>query len=266
MDKDSVWKFVDKLPQNDLVPLLILVLGLGALFIANISTQYAPTDETGRLIANIVGIILFALGLGWLILNRKKPNNGLPKSKELAEIEKIKFDYKDSPQKHGWKLEVDESSPTSRQPSFISERDGFVGNFIRIDTEVRYYLDYDIKPTAQVGNQLEFIAKYSHKDSCVYCRLFVQSRNNSISKPVWLKFLIGGDNSEPIPYLDGQEEWEVFVKPNELDGEWLQFTINLRDAVAQTFGQQGWKFQRLEKLRVRGPIAISKISILKPKS
>jgi hypothetical protein len=51
------------------------------------------------------------------------------------------------------------------------------------------------------------------------------------------------------------------VKPNHLEGDWLRFQIDLSDAVAQTFGNNGWRYGQLKGFRLRGNLSLVQISV-----
>jgi hypothetical protein len=56
-------------------------------------------------------------------------------------------------------------------------------------------------------------------------------------------------------------EIEYWTKAKMIDGKWLRFTIDLREVVEDTLGDQGWLFSIIWKIRLRGTLAIANIKM-----
>jgi hypothetical protein len=174
-------------------------------------------------------------------------------------LEKIDFGYPDPPTQHGWR--ISENQEDESQPVFRHFDDGFVGKAVEIHSTVRYAMDCDVKPIAELGSLVEFIAKMEG-GAYVFARFTIQSRDGSSSRTVWLHFCVGKD--QPYP-LNRNSEWGFPLMPNRLDGEWLQFQVDLNKAVEQTYGQDGWRFGQLKGFRLRGNLSLAHISVFEAK-
>jgi hypothetical protein len=261
MADESIWtKLLNNTPFALVLSGAFLVLVAAAGGFPLLSIQVA---ELGwRISLAVVGVLFAGIGL-WVWWREKQP---VPvtvskKSGTYGELlEKIAFNYPDSPTGHGWRFS-DRIEPT--QPTFHSFEDGFVGSAIEIKTTAKYGLDCNIKPLARLGSFIEFEVKPETRDSVVYARLGVVSKDGTKSKTVWLQFLVG--NGQPYPKEDDSVEWAVPLKPVRRDDSWLLFQVDLIEAVAQTFGKKGWGFQQLKGFRVRGNISLAYISVFEGK-
>ncbi len=178
-------------------------------------------------------------------------------SKEYGSLlEKIEFDYQDPPTKHSWRI-VD--CPDKTRVSLRFFDDGFVGRALEIEATVRYAMDCTVSPSVELGSVVEFVTKLETGGSVVYARLSVQSSDSSRSKAVWFNFPVG--KGQPWPHGDGSSEWSFPVTPTHLGGNWLQFRVDLNEAVRQTYGKDGWRFEKLRGFRLRGNLSLAYISV-----
>jgi hypothetical protein len=121
----------------------------------------------------------------------------------------------------------------------------------------RYALDYEVGPSGSLCNFVEFALKPS-RESIVYVKIKVRSRDGSESAEVWLAHRIG---NEPPKKLDPPIEWQIFVPGEVLDNEWLLLKLSIPDEVQNTFGRDGWVYQSLLRIRLRGSMSISPITL-----
>ena len=177
-------------------------------------------------------------------------------------LQEIKFDYADSPIKHGW---VTLGKCDDGQVNFSNIVDGFVGRAVEFDIHTRCSIDYFVQQDAKICTHIEFIARYHpRKESVFYARVTLQDINGSIKKEnAWLAFPIGDGEPKPNFGNGARDEWVVPLKPFPYHGEWAIFRIDLAEIVSKTFGQDGWQFQSLQGFRVRGTISLAKITVLK---
>jgi hypothetical protein len=124
-------------------------------------------------------------------------------------------------------------------------------------------MDYTVKPIAQFGSIIEFTVRLDSRNGFVYALMSVRSKDDSVSKPVWLNFPPG--SKQPSPHGDGTGEWAYPVKPISLEGDWLLFQVDLKKAVEQTYGKVGWEFEHLKGFRIRGNLSIANISVFEEK-
>lgn len=86
----------------------------------------------------------------------------------------------------------------------------------------------------------------------------VESLTTSAYDTVWLSATKGGDS--PTYYIDGKRECKAELPPENLENGWIRLRVNLVDFMSATFGKDGWQYQRVLRIRLRGAFAISKIN------
>lgn len=174
-------------------------------------------------------------------------------------LEEIQFNYTDSPLDHGWNF-----IEGTAQPTFESVNNTVVGRAIKATTTTDnfYAIDYELSPSSiEFGNYLEVVAYYPDDKSSLYTYIEMKN-NNSETLRGWLKFKVGKERSIPSQKTTGEQEWLIYVYPESyLDLNWAKMQINLEKTVKETFGKDGWSFQRLIKLRIRGNLGIDSITI-----
>jgi hypothetical protein len=170
-------------------------------------------------------------------------------------IEKIDFDYQDSPTKHGWTLLESEADETQLVIEHISDQ--FVENAISISSPVKYAMEFEVgSAAAQLGKVVEFAANLD-KNAAFFVYVSLERDDGSTTNG-WLKLTIGKGQPAPVD----QDEWRLFIQPvSTKGGDWLLYRVDLQDAVMETFGNDGWKFQQLEKFRIRGDLSLDYIHI-----
>jgi len=166
-------------------------------------------------------------------------------------IEKMSFDYADSPENHGWII-LDYPLPTFNHIS-----SGFVGETLEIKSYDGRAMDYQVSTAARFGTLIEYVVKLEEK-TIIYAYVDVQSKNKSTSKGIWFAFLPGTE--QPKRIYEGQE-WTVYVTPEQLGGGWLLLRVDLKETVKDTVGTEGWSLGQLLKLRLRGNLCVAHISI-----
>ncbi len=203
-------------------------------------------------------IIIFAIFLGY-VLGRGKiiSRPTIQAGPGGATLQKIVFDYQDPPTYHGWTIW--QSQEKAQPPTFRHVSDGYFGNALEIRATDTYAMDWTVNPLAQSGRKVEFVVK-AEQGFGLFARVIVQSRDGSKSEEVWLNFKIGSEL--PYPYEDGRKEWKIPMTPNQVDGDWLSFLIDLNEAVSQTFGKRGWSFKKVTGFRLSGNLTVAYISVL----
>lgn len=245
------WKFIDrfKTVAELIATLMVVVPALVAIWGLIQQGLTAVIPAWVVLVTAIFGVLLGYLIGRAQILSQSRHFRAL--------IEKIDFEYKDSPLKHGWRLgETDETQVTLKHIS-----DGFVGNALEIRSAARYRLDYSLSAAARLGTFIEFVAKFE-SEAYVHVLTKVRSKDASKTRNLWLSFTVG--TQEPKRVDDGSEQWyeyRVWMKPVRLEGNWLLFRIDLKDAVMRSAGREGWQFSELLALRLRGNQSLAYVSI-----
>jgi hypothetical protein len=118
-------------------------------------------------------------------------------------------------------------------------------------------MDFEVGlAAAQLGRVVEFVADL--KGNAAIFALVSLERPDGSTLTGWLKLTTGKGQ----PKLVDPDEWQLFIEPvSTKGGDWLLYRIDLQDAVMQTFGIDGWKFQQLEKFRIRGDLSLDYIHI-----
>lgn len=170
----------------------------------------------------------------------------------------LRFDFQDSPlaRGHGWTLEDETQSAVTFAPT----DDEFVGPALRIRATDTYGIDHTANDLAhRRGDTLEVVAALE-ANGILYAEVGLKD-DGAQSCPLdagWLKFRAIGDAA---PEQVSDHEWSISVAPvAELGGEWRRYQIDLDDAVARSFGQQGCTFAGLQSYRLRGDMDIERIA------
>ena len=184
----------------------------------------------------------------------------LTPAKQKNIVATVRFDYTDSPIDHGWNfIEGD-----LEQVFFESISDATVGKALKITTSDGnfYAIDYELPLQAsEFGNFLDIIVKFPDNKSSLYTYVKMTNNNGDTSFG-WLKFKIGKEQTIPSQKTTGEQEWLVYVYPEMfLEQDWVKMPIDLEKTVQETFGKDGWEFQKIIKLRVRGNLYIDSIEI-----
>ena len=176
-------------------------------------------------------------------------------SPEKTLIERIDFDYPDSPANHGWVFLENEADETQLAINHIADQ--FVGRAIAISSPVKYGMEFKVGlESVKRGSFVEFVANFE-KSGAIYAFVTLERDDGSMTTG-WLKLTSGTGQPRPI---DG-DEWRLLVEPaSTKGGDWSLYQVDLPDAVRQTFGTDGWKFRQLEKFRMRGNLSLDYIAI-----
>lgn len=205
--------------------------------------------------------LLFAahvtLILNLILRYKEQTRRDTPDEKML--LERIGFGNSDTLIESCWKF----SERANSKPNLTSFNDGFFGKALEIKSTVRYAADYDVQLHASLGSSVEFVIRQNDSSARIYAHLIVLSRDGSQSKTVWLNFPMGVGN--PSPSIEREVEWKYPVKPQYMEGSWLQFHVDLNEAVDRTFGNNGWRYGQLKGFRLRGNLSIAYISVFAQK-
>lgn len=239
-----------------LIGVFLILTGLGIIKIEKITVQAGKTTW-------MLGLFLALGGLAFLFVDFLVPptySTSLTPTAvpEVILLQTIDFDYQDSPINHGWEI-VDASDESLVEIEHIS--DSFVGKAIRVHSSTWYGMDFDIGQPYQMGDIIELTVDFEDWASIyVLVSLVHQTKPASTG---WIKFSPGKLDPHIVDIGNtGQGEWEVFIQPLEkVGGEWFLYQVDLAQAVEDTFGRDGWTYLQLEKVRIRGNLALDRISI-----
>jgi hypothetical protein len=266
---DKPFKWLRKYWWGLVIAYLLLLIG-AYLTIWQFIEPLGIPDNLGEVSAFIKTRVFYHLNLTLLfaahvtlildLILRYKERAGKDKQDEKMLLEKIGFGDSDTPIESCWKFSERSNSP---QPNLTSFNDGFFGKALEVKSTVRYAADYDVQPHASLGSSVEFVIKQNDSSARIYAHLIVLSRDGSQSKTVWLDFPIGVGN--PSPASERDVEWKYPVKPQYLEGNWLQFHVDLNEAVDRTFGNKGWRYGQLKGFRLRGNLSLAYIGVFAQK-
>ncbi|MBI5294252.1 MAG: hypothetical protein HY869_02170 [Chloroflexi bacterium] len=225
-------------------------------------SRSSPRDKTKNwLITGMVALIFGAIGyfIGTVLFGQNTATS-VPPSQEKRVLETIQFDYTDSPLNHGWTLVEGDHEKVF----FEGINDDTVGKAIKITTsdDNIYAIDYNLTfQTSEFGNFLEVVARYLDDKSSFYAYVRMIN-NNGDTLSGWLKLKVGKERILPSQKTTGEQEWLVYIYPQSfLDQNWVKMGVDLRKIVQETFGKDGWSFQKIIKFRIRGNLWMDSIEI-----
>jgi hypothetical protein len=254
-EKSHIWRYFDRV--NTLLQIFVALAVLIQLAWAGRGIWefgLKATVPAWLILPTVVCSIIFGLLAGRKLTLRISSDTPDIKGKL---VRKITFEYlPDPPTRHGWHLVVDD--PSKESPKFNKVDDGFFGTVLDIEAQKSYYMDFLVRPAEAVGHLVEFIVKPEYT-SRLYVRVKVLSKDGSNLKDVWLKIEVG--RGSPKPLGQGTREWTVFISPTLIGKGWISMCINLPEQIKETFGKDGWKFDKLMGFRVRGKISLASISV-----
>ena len=117
-----------------------------------------------------------------------------------------------------------------------------------------------MSPSSRLTRRIEFEANYFDDSAMFFVEVQIATRDDEEIKNKLIKFILGSKK----PYrTTGYEEIEYTaeIKPPSLGNGWSEITISLPDEVDRTWGQDGWYYQGLRAIRVRGKLGLSPIRL-----
>jgi len=191
-----------------------------------------------------------------LITNR--PQNDTMEARIISEL---RFDYlPDSPLKNNWTLCYGDPEKVHFTLATNAPEKGSLSAHTSID----YSIEYEIpKEIGELSDGLRLSIRFKgENDTMFWTEVEMANVDGSKWEKRWIKHYKGNKPSRQVdkPYDD---EWERWMSGIELTNGWSDFLISLKDAVKETWGNDGWVFKGLTKISIRGNISISPIKILK---
>jgi hypothetical protein len=176
---------------------------------------------------------------------------------ELVTTE-IRFDYvPDKLTNHRWKP----GYPDKREPeaaAYSSPRDAPVPGCLSIKTDVVYALDYQLPPT--VCDRVRFDAQYSGT-TMLFTGVLLTSKTGSPPGWKWIKYYISSGEIRAEPTPGSPNEYTLWWPAAALPNGWVSFDLSLPQVVQHTWGTQGWAYESLKAIRIRGSLSISPIRL-----
>lgn len=172
---------------------------------------------------------------------------------EIRNVGQIRFDYlPGSPTDHGWTLHLE--NPAKTPPTFCAPADAPVAGAICIESQARYFLEYELDESYAFANVIEYFAKPT-RDGPLYLKVRLTARDKSNPTIAWLRHVVGKGNPSSV----NPKEWTVEVNGPHAGNGWISLSLDLASEVAETFGKQGFVFDKVLALRIRGSISLSPI-------
>ncbi len=209
--------------------------------------------------ASILAVIVF-IRLAYL----PSPSVSLQAIERLATI---RFDYLPiSPIEKGWTRVAYKRDGTAK---FGVDHDIADSLWMQV-TQGIFAMDYTVPVHATLANRLIFTAKYDNSPdsgTMIFALVEVSTKNEEHRKRLWLKFYYGrhkhafltpGVEHEHDPTKQLPEQ-TVYWTARPLKGGPLEFDIDLHEAVKLAIGGQGWIYEGVHKVRLRGNLSISPI-------
>jgi len=179
----------------------------------------------------------------------------------------LKFDYlPQKPMDQGWDLRVETKPPNEKSlpPDCLSAIKPPTPGSIEIKDNGIYYMDYSIEPINSFANLVEFCIKPT-KSSRFYLSIELSSRDKKYRKTRWLKYVVGEGQPEPLINKITNEitEWTIYKEGEPLEDGWTRLKLQLHEDVESTFGREGFVYQSVKRIRLRGSMCLSPITFYK---
>jgi len=143
-------------------------------------------------------------------------------------------------------------------PNISLVNDGYYGDVFYIKGDAKKdALDWSVMSKADHASSVSYIFQPINRFT-LYLRINMLSKNKSKEKLGWLT--LRTDISLPLGGKN-QEEWAYPVKGRDAKYGWIMVQVNIPKAVEATFGQEGWQYDKLKSIRIRGEGKVYAIEI-----
>lgn len=202
-------------------------------------------------------IIAFTLGLNLARLL------GLPSGhnykRKANRVGLMLFNYESArPEYHHWDINPHRGSPGF--PILESIVDGTHGRVLKITRKNEYTMYYKFSQDETCARSAR-ITLLPGPEWWISFRIGVTDSTQSTSKEFWLSTRFG--QKDPPMFKDSRTEWKFYLPKIESKNEWTILHADLMDLTKETFGQQGWTYQKLIGIQLRGDMTIAQIELLK---
>ncbi len=116
-------------------------------------------------------------------------------------------------------------------------------------------MDYVVDQVQSLANLVEYYVKPT-SDGTLYLRVDISSRDRTQTRTVWLRHLIGAG----APHQVNPSEWSFDVQGEILEDGWTLLKLSVYDEVSSSFGKEGFVYQGLRGIRIRGSLSLSPIT------
>ena len=125
-------------------------------------------------------------------------------------------------------------------------------------SDVGCAIDHGISPNVSLSTRLVCDANFRDGTALLFVRVRLVTRDASDRQSGFIKFDLDAVKSV---YVKQYNEWVLPIRPESLGNGWRHLDISLTDAVARTWGRDGWQLGGLLAIRVRGHLSISPIQL-----
>lgn len=139
--------------------------------------------------------------------------------------------------------------------SFIkTEIDGYYGEVYVIEAPDSGYFDWLTIAAANHTKIVSYIYR-PNVNFTLYINVKVVSQNETKERDMWIALR----TDITIPRKFNDEEWDYPIKARNTKNGWLHTDVYISDAIEKTFAKEGYKFTKINGIRIRGNGKVSKI-------
>jgi len=141
-------------------------------------------------------------------------------------------------------------------PEISIINDGYYGDVYQLEGNFSVdAFDWNINAIANESTYVSYIYQPKSK-FVIYLRISVISKKRNKEEFGWIAL----KTDISLPKGDkGQKEWAYPVKAKNAKFGWLGSHVRISEAVKKTFGNEGWQYNKLLGIRIRGTGKIQKI-------
>jgi len=251
--KRHAWPFLYRVSS-------VVSLLAGFVFLAQLSWAFLSKLKQGLPIWLLITSSASCLICGWFFALWMQKRRGRPESNgKLSKVGQVRFDYLPSPPTaHGWQVAFGKETPPDKQlvPEFLAAQDAPISGSLCIRDKGQYAMDFTIEQVQSLANVVEYYVKPT-RSGTFYLNVRVSSLDKTQTKFVWLRHVIGTG----APRRLNDKEWSLEVQGEVLEDGWTSVKLSVSDEVDQTFGKEGFVYEALSRIRIRGSLCISPISL-----
>jgi hypothetical protein len=153
----------------------------------------------------------------------------------------------------GWKISDQDKGVT---PSFATPTEDPGAGGLSIQVDGKYAIEYAVPAHLTLADRLKLAIRYT-PSTMFFTGLFVTSKDKSQGDWRWIKYYIG---DKPPEQTHGYpKEHTVWVRPQHLANGWVSLDLNLPEIVREAIGGEGWVYNSIKAIRLRGSVSISPI-------
>jgi len=191
--------------------------------------------------------------------NKKIPHS----SKQLQKPFDINFNYLNNYnlELSDWKEYIDSQIPKKPDIGFGIDPSS-VGKYLILTSHGRHCYDYNVEEKYINTKAVEFIYQFV-EGSVPYIKVEMINLKTKQTKAAWFQLVYKNTTPEKVNF----HEWKIHVKPkpynNDSGSGWNSMYVDLNYWIKETFGMEGWEFNKLLGFRLRGNMRLAGINMYK---